>query len=199
MMGYERYKAFVTGPYQAGKTHLIHALDPNAISIERPIRRGNGNGGGTTTTCFDLGRVVWLSDGRQELLVPRSEYQTRKDEFEGWKVREVELRGVPGSLQFRSVRDAMRNGTDVVLFVVDSSDPSMVSDAKKIMDETRAAHNGTHIQVVASKQDANNAAPPEEVARWLGVDDAIGFSVTDVDLCKRIIIDTLRKIEKDGG
>ncbi|NWF95485.1 MAG: GTPase domain-containing protein [Candidatus Thorarchaeota archaeon] len=190
------YKAFITGPYQSGKTHLIHTLDPDAISIERPMLRPHRGHLGSTTAGFDLGRVVWLHKDNKDLILPRSEYAKSNGQYAGWTAKEVELRGVPGSLQYRLVRDAMRARSDLVLMVVDSSDPAMAADALKILEETREGSNGTHIEFIANKQDREDAASPREVASWLGVPDVMGLSATDYEQCKEALVGALRKLEK---
>lgn len=189
------YKAFVTGPYQSGKTHLIHSLDPEAISIDRPITKPKCGTVGTTTTCFDLGRIVWLRNGSQEMIMPKNTYLTRKDEFRNWLVREIELRGVPGSLPFKPVRDVMRPNSDVVIMVVDASDRTMISEARQILAETREAHASTPIEVIASKQDVCGAASPQEVANWLGVAGATGLVSTDGDQCAKVLMQALKRLE----
>ncbi|MHA1480316.1 MAG: hypothetical protein ACTSQZ_02685, partial [Candidatus Thorarchaeota archaeon] len=74
------YKVYVTGPFQAGKTTLIHTLDPDAISIERDMKEEYRGEKATTTTGFDLGRVIWVRKeaGHMGLVVPKKEYQREK-------------------------------------------------------------------------------------------------------------------------
>ena len=76
------YKVYVTGPFQAGKTTLIHTLDPKAISIERDMKEEYRGEKSTTTTGFDLGRVVWVRKERSfmGLIVPKSEFTQESSE-----------------------------------------------------------------------------------------------------------------------
>ncbi|MHA1859269.1 MAG: ADP-ribosylation factor-like protein [Candidatus Thorarchaeota archaeon] len=184
-------KIFVTGPFQSGKTKLIHAVDPAAISIERPLPRPHRGETGTTTTGFDLGRVIWWreSHGETGIVIPRAEI-TSDMETNGI-LKHVELRGVPGMLHFKFVRDTMRVNTDIVLLVVDSSDKEIVEEAIAHLKEARAAFSGKTIVVIANKQDRDDAASPDEVAAWLGVERAIGMSTLDHQACRRVVAEIL--------
>ncbi|MBD3405644.1 MAG: hypothetical protein GF411_05880 [Candidatus Lokiarchaeota archaeon] len=195
------YKAYVTGPFQSGKTSLIHALDPDAISIERAMKEAYRGEVGTTTTGFDLGRVVWArnSPTADGLIIPKKEYEREKAEYEGWGTKEIELRGVPGQLHFKFVRDTMRSSSDGVLMIVDSSDPGMVGEALTILAETQAAFTDIPIEVIANKQDRDDASPPDQVASWLGVENATGMSTFDRESCKDALIMLLKKVEESKG
>ncbi|MEM2142208.1 MAG: ADP-ribosylation factor-like protein [Candidatus Thorarchaeota archaeon] len=195
------YKVYVTGPFQAGKTTLIHTLDPHAISVERDLREEWRGEKATTTTGFDLGRVVWVRKelAQAGLIVPKKEYSMESSEYNGWLTREIELRGVPGQLHFKFVRDTMRANTDGILFIVDSSDPGMIGDAVAILAETRAAHSDIPIEIIANKQDRPDASPPETVALWLGVERATPMSAKDRQSCKDALTMLLKKIEAAAG
>lgn len=194
------YKVYVTGPFQAGKTTLIHTLDPDAISIEREMKEEYRGEKGTTTTGFDLGRVVWVRKTPESsgLIVPNNEFIKEKAEYKGWTQKRVELRGVPGQLHFKFVRDTMRKNTDGILFIVDSSDPAMIGDACAILVETNAAHGDIPIEVIANKQDRDDASPPEEVASWLGIDTTTGMSAKDSESSKDALVMLLKKIEMNS-
>ncbi len=187
-------KVFVTGPFQSGKTTLVHALDPRAVSIDRPLPRPYRGESSTTTTGFDLGRVLWIRKHRDDIgvIVPVSESDTTLETDDGL-TKKVEVRGVPGMLHFKFVRDTMRSGTNVVLLVVDSSDRDNIKDALAHLDEARTSFGGVDIVVLANKQDREDAAPPEEVARWLGVDRTIGVSAKDAEQCRRLLATILHE------
>jgi len=195
------YKVYVTGPFQAGKTTLIHTLDPNAISIEREMREEYRGEKGTTTTGFDLGRVMWVrkEPSHDGLIVPKAEYEQEREEYKGWIAKEIELRGVPGQLHFKFVRDTMRMNTDGVLMVVDSSDYAMIGDASAILAETIASFGNIPMEVIANKQDRNDAASPQEVASWLGVESATGTCAKDHESAKNALIRLLKKLEAAQG
>ncbi|MFW9846473.1 MAG: ADP-ribosylation factor-like protein [Candidatus Thorarchaeota archaeon] len=192
------YKVYVTGPFQAGKTTLIHTLDPDAISIERGMKEEFHGEKSTTTTGFDLGRVIWVRKeaGHIGLIVPKKEYEHEKAEYSGWIAREIELRGVPGQLHFKFVRDTMRTNTDGVLMIVDSSDPAMIGDASAILAETIAAFGSIPLEIIANKQDRADAVPPEDVASWLGVSEATGTSAKNRESAKDALVLLLRKLDE---
>lgn len=192
------YKVYVTGPFQAGKTTLIHSLDPKAISIERDMKEEYRGEKSTTTTGFDLGRVIWVrkESGFMGLIVPKDEYIREVSEYEGWIAKEIELRGVPGQLHFKFVRDTMRSNSDGVLMIVDSSDPGMIGDASAILAETQTAFGNIPIVSVANKQDRHDSVSPEDVANWLGVPETIGMSAQNRESSKDALILLLRLIEK---
>jgi signal recognition particle receptor subunit beta len=191
------YKVYVTGPFQAGKTTLIHSLDPDAISVERDMKEEYRGEKGTTTTGFDLGRVMWArkDPSSSGLIIPKNEYIREVSEYSGWTVKEIELRGVPGQLHFKFVRDTMRISTNGVMMIVDSSDMGMIGDACSIMAETHAAFSGIPIQVIANKQDRDDAVEPSQVANWLGVPDTTGMSAKSRESAKDALILLLRQIE----
>ncbi|MCF2138181.1 MAG: hypothetical protein K9W43_13200 [Candidatus Thorarchaeota archaeon] len=193
------YKVYVTGPFQAGKTTLIHTLDPNTVSIERDLKGGYQGEKCTTTTAFDLGRVTWarkrVSD--KGLIIPQREFLAEAEEYIGWIRKEIELRGVPGQLHFKAVRDAMRIHTDGVLLIIDSADPGMIGEALSMLAETQAAFNEEiPIQVIANKQDRESASSPQKVAEWLGVRRTIGMSGKDFHSAEMALTRLLHLIEQ---
>ena len=190
----------MTGPFQAGKTTLIHTLDPDAISIERDMREEYRGEKATTTTGFDLGRVIWVRKeaGHMGLVVPKKEYIKERSEYDDWIAKEIELRGVPGQLHFKFVRDTMRTNTDGVLMIVDSSDYAMIGEASSILAETVAAFGDIPLEVIANKQDRGDAASPEEVASWLGVPGSTGTSGQNRESSKDALVSLLKRIVKTG-
>jgi signal recognition particle receptor subunit beta len=191
------YKVYVTGPFQAGKTTLIHTLDPDAISIEREMRDDYRGERSSTTTGFDLGRVMWSRKKLDSmgLVIPKKEFVKESDEYDGWLTREIELRGVPGQLHFKFVRDTMRSNSDGILLIVDSSDPAMIGDACAILSESIAAFGDLPMVIVANKQDRDDCVHPLQVAAWLGVEQAVGMSARQCESCKDALILLLRMIE----
>ncbi|MHA2027240.1 MAG: hypothetical protein ACXACG_00340 [Candidatus Thorarchaeota archaeon] len=191
------YKVYVTGPFQAGKTTLIHSLDPDAISIERDMKEEYRGEKSTTTTGFDLGRVMWVRKelDHKGLAVPKKEYELEAAEYEGWIAKEIELRGVPGQLHFKFVRDTMRSNSDGILMIIDSSDSGMIGDACAIFSETQTAFGNIPMVTIANKQDRDDAVLPEQVASWLGVPEAFGMSGHNRESCKDGLILLLKMIE----
>ncbi len=191
------YKVYVTGPFQAGKTTLIHTLDPDAISVERDMKDEYRGEKSTTTTGFDLGRVLWLRKSPEHLglIIPKNEFIKESGEYQGWIKKEIELRGVPGQLHFKFVRDTMRMKTDGVLMIVDASDYGMIGDACAILAENLASFGNLPLMTIANKQDREDAASPDEVATWLGVTKAIGISARDRESSKDALCSLLQDIE----
>lgn len=191
------YKVYVTGPFQAGKTTLIHTLDPDAMSIERDMKEEYRGEKATTTTGFDLGRVIWVRKEPEHmgLIVPKNEYMRERSEYEGWIIKEIELRGVPGQLHFKFVRYTMRTNTDGVLMIVDSSDYGMIGDASAILAETNASFGDIPMVVIANKQDRDDAVSPEDVALWLGVSIATGMSGKNRGSSRSALTLLLKKID----
>ncbi len=193
------YKIYVTGPFQAGKTTLIHTLDPDAISVERDMKEAYRGEKSTTTTGFDLGRVIWVRKEATHtgLIVPKKEYNRETSEYDGWITREIELRGVPGQLHFKFVRDTMRVNTDAVLMIVDASDPGMIGDASAILAETTASFGDIPMVAVANKQDRDDAASPEDIGLWLGLPHVVGMCARNHESAKDALCLLLRKLEKN--
>lgn len=191
------YKVYVTGPFQAGKTTLIHTLDPDAISVEREMKEDYRGEKSTTTTGFDLGRVVWVrkDPNSMGLIVPKNEYTKEKSEYSGWIAKEIELRGVPGQLHFKFVRDTMRAKTDGVLMIVDASDPGMIGDACAILAETQSSFGDIPIVTIANKQDRDDAVSPDSVSTWLGTPNSVGMSAKNRESAKDALTLLLRMVE----
>ena len=53
-------KIFVTGFFNSGKSTLVHALDDKAIHCEKKLKKAFDTDKTTTTTGFDLGKMVWM-------------------------------------------------------------------------------------------------------------------------------------------
>ena len=149
------YKIYVTGPFQSGKTTFVHTLDSNTVSVERPLSEPYRGERGSTTTAFDLGRVVWVykNPGDMGLLMPVKEYQEDKDQYEGWTSHRIEVRGAPGQMHFRTIREVMMVHASGVLMLVDSSDPGKIGEACAILAETKDKLGQVPLTVLANKQD----------------------------------------------
>ncbi len=161
------YKIYVAGPFQAGKTTLIHRLDPQALSIEKPLRDGTGS----TTTAFDLGHVYWVRprEDSQGLVISIQEYEKEKEHYEGYLVSKIELKGGPGQIHFKAVREMVMKNSHGILFLVDSSDPMSIGQATALLEEA-VLHLGKDIPIVvlANKQDLPDAMDIETVRSLLG-------------------------------
>jgi signal recognition particle receptor subunit beta len=187
------YKVYVTGPFQSGKTTFVHTLDPNTISVERPLSKPHRGEMGTTTTAFDLGRVVWAykTPGDVGLLMSAKEYEQDRSEYDGWTTHRIEVRGAPGQLHFRTIREVMMVNAHGVLMLVDASDPGKIGEACAILAETKDKLGKMPLVVLANKQDRQDAASPEAVAEWLGVSDVYGMTGKDIVSASEIMIQLL--------
>ncbi len=190
------YKIYVTGPFQSGKTTFVHTLDPNTISVERPLSEPHRGEMGTTTTAFDLGRVVWAykNPGDVGLLMSSKEYQEDTDQYEGWITRRIEVRGAPGQLHFRTIREVMMVNANGVLMLVDASDPGKIGEACAILAETKDKLGSIPLTVLANKQDRQDAASPDAVAEWLGVGQCYGMAGKDVVSASETMIRLLLEV-----
>lgn len=191
------YKVFVAGPFQAGKTTFIHALDPHALSVERDMKELYRGEKSTTTVGFDLGRVFWVRKIKQSigLIIPKKDFQKENKEYDGWIAKNIELRGAPGQLHFETVRETFMGGADGVLFVLDSSDPGTIGAALTILAEIQTRLKRVPIQIVANKQDLPEAVTPTEVAQWCGIEKAFSMSAKDRESCKDAVGALLLLIE----
>ncbi len=164
------YKIYVCGFFQAGKTTLIHTLDSNAFSIDKPLRELYRGEKATTTVGFDLGHLVWVrpnetSDG---VIMSATEFQRDFQEYEGWISKNVEIKGSPGQLHFKIVREMVAKDSDGVLLLIDSSDPSSIGNALTLLAETRC-FLGFEIPlvIIANKQDLDMALSPHEITNLI--------------------------------
>ncbi|HIE23537.1 MAG TPA: GTP-binding protein [Candidatus Korarchaeota archaeon] len=152
-------KIYVAGPHKAGKTTVIHYLDPDAVSIDYAGSEGS------STVGFDYGIVYWIPKKRK--LIPLEEYRKRKDKYSSQDLWKVVLVGTPGQERFAPVRESLVRGCSAVAYVVDSAD--FDERALKIFQEVGTYfEEGTPLVVLANKQDLKGALKGKEVIRRLG-------------------------------
>lgn len=104
-----RYKVVILGPYNSGKTTLVHLLDAGSKSVEAEESYGNGE----TTVAIDFGRFVL--DGVMLFLF-----------------------GTPGQKRFDVVREAAIEGVDGIVFLIDGTRAidSMVMEVVRIIEQS---------------------------------------------------------------
>ena len=163
MIRHHQIKIFVVGPFQAGKTTIVHLLDPKAFSIEREYYEGNTRV--STTVGFDLGKLIWLHDDNDEILDASTFKETyRNVNIDGCEVWEVFLFGAPGQMRFQDTREAVSKGSDGVLFIIDSTKPGQVGHVLALFEEVKMfLGDYIPIVVVANKQDLEDALKAEEI------------------------------------
>lgn len=76
--------------------------------------------------------------------------------------------GSPGLPQFELVRKALSNGSDGVLLVVDSTQPSSIKNGEQYLRKIFGQHLPP-IAVAANKQDKRNALSPKQIERLLTI------------------------------
>ncbi|MGQ4834587.1 MAG: GTP-binding protein [Candidatus Asgardarchaeia archaeon] len=153
-------KIYVTGPFNAGKTTLIHKLAPNATSIEHYY-----NDGTSTTVGFDLGTIYWDTFENKILKkIPNSHNDTR--------YYKIILVGTPGQMQFAPVREILAKGCQGVLFLIDSTNIGQVGVALAMYEEVKSYFKKDFPMVIlANKQDLENAADAETIRKLLKLDN----------------------------
>lgn len=190
------YKIYVCGFFHAGKSTLIHALDSKSISIDKPLRELYEGEKATTTVGFDLGHLVWArpnqnSDG---VIMSESEYIKEKEEYEGWIFKKIEIKGCPGQLHFKDVRQIVAKSSDGVLFVIDSADPNSIGNALILLAECRCfLGDNIPMIVIANKQDLDRAMPPEQISTLVNENSYPGSARNNFGI-KEAVIRLLRVI-----
>ena len=199
------YHILITGFFNAGKTTLIHSMDPDAISIEKPLSEftkkklniDSHSQKTHTTTGFDRGCLYWLRNTKEGsgILMSYSEYQRDKEEFKDWLVKFVELKGVPGQSQFKIVRKLLSKGTDGTVFLFDGADLSNIGNGVAILEETRVYMPNKPLVIVANKKDHSNYYGAETVCAMTGEPNIYEASALENIGVKDAIIKLLKTIE----
>ncbi|MEQ9715889.1 MAG: ATP/GTP-binding protein [Candidatus Asgardarchaeum sp.] len=164
----DRIKIFVTGPYSAGKTTVVHKLDPYATSIEK--QRPDGT---STTIGFDLGILYLLIEKESKgiILLNREEYKKfPREKLNKYDIYKLLLFGCPGQMHFAPVREILAKGSKGVLFVIDSTSHCQVGFAIAMLEEVKI-YLGDYIPMVilANKQDLDGALSAERISEILNV------------------------------
>ncbi len=153
-------KIYVAGPHKAGKTTVIHYLDPDAITIDY------SGSGGSTTVGFDYGIVYWIP--KKKKIIPLEEYRRKKEKYSDQDIWKVVLVGTPGQERFAPVRESLVRGCSAIVYVVDSAD--FDERALRILQEIGTYFDeGTPMVVLANKQDLRGALKGREVIMKLGI------------------------------
>jgi len=190
------YKIYVCGYFQAGKTTLIHKLDPNAMSIEKPLRDLYRGEKSTTTLGFDLGHLVWTrpKENTDGVIMSLQQFKNEKKEYEGWIHKIIEIKGGPGQMHFKDMRNIVSKGSHGVLFLIDSADPGSIGKALTLISECQCfLGNNIPMVVIANKQDLDYAMSPEEISELIGM-KAYGGSAKNNFGIKEAVIKLLRII-----
>ncbi|MFX1257719.1 MAG: hypothetical protein ACFFAN_07670 [Promethearchaeota archaeon] len=193
-----KIKVFVTGFFNSGKTTLIHTLDDKAISVETKLNEAYDQDKTHTTTGFDIGRMVWarpnLNSETVGVIMSKTEYLKEKDEYSGWHIMNLELKGSPGQMQFNAVRKILVKGSDGVIMLIDGCDMANIGNALVILEETKAnLGQNIPIKIIANKSDREDYCGREMISNMIGEDVYKGSAKYNVGI-KDAIIDVLKTI-----
>jgi len=199
----EKFKIFITGFFNSGKTTLIHTLDKSAISVERKLHVEYEGGKTHTTTGFDLGRLVWarpnLESETEGVIMSKNEYLLEKDEYKEWLFSDVEVRGSPGQMQFSDVRKVLAKGNDGVIFLIDGCDLSNIGNALVILEEIKSIlGKNIPMRIIANKSDREDYCGVEKISNMVGETIYEGSGKYNIGI-KDAIIAVLKSIINQGN
>ena len=166
-------KIFVTGFFNSGKSTLVHTIDDKALHIEKKLSKAYDEEKTHTTTGFDLGRLIWarpnLNYETEGVLMSKTEYLRDKNEYSGWHIINVELKGSPGQVQFSDVRKILVKRSDGVIFLIDGSDLVNIGNALVVLEETKAnVGHDIPMRIIANKSDRDDYHGCEMISNMIG-------------------------------
>jgi signal transduction histidine kinase/signal recognition particle receptor subunit beta len=144
--------------------------------------------GGKTTNLEALHRITDPDASRKLLSVQTSDDRTLffdllpfdLGDILGYQVA-LKLYTVPGQVRYETTRQVVLSGADAVVFVADSSagreeqNRWSLQNLKMNMRAKRLDPGRVPLIFQFNKQDLEDAAPPDEVARWHGLSPGEGF------------------------
>ncbi len=152
----------------------------------------------TTTTGFDLGRLVWarpnLNIETAGVVMSKTEYLRDKDEYSGWHTKYVELKGSPGQMQFSAVRKILAKGSDGVIFLIDGCDLGNIGNALVVLEEIKAVLGpNIPMKLIANKSDRDDYHGSEMISNMIGTAVYEGSGMYNIGI-KDAIIEVLKFI-----
>ncbi len=197
-----KIKVFITGFFNSGKTTMIHTLDDKAISVEKKLNVPYDANKTHTTTGFDLARLIWarpnLDSGTVGVIMSKTEYLKEMNEYSGWHIKSIELKGSPGQMQFHSVRKILAKGSDGVIMLIDGCDLANIGNALVILEETKANLGlNIPIRIIANKSDREDFNGCEMISNMVGVDVYEASALCNIGV-KDAIIEVLKMIVNEG-
>ncbi|MFW9972518.1 MAG: hypothetical protein ACFFDF_20195 [Candidatus Odinarchaeota archaeon] len=198
-----KIKIFVTGFFNSGKTTLIHTLDDKAISVEKELNIPFNEDKTHTTTGFDLARLIWVRPNldfeTNGLIMSKTEYLRDKNEYSGWHVMDIELKGCPGQIQFSSVRKILAKGSDGVVMLIDGCDLANIGNALVILEETKTCLGyDIPMKIIANKSDRQDYYDIEMIKNLIGEHVYKGSAKCNIGI-KDAIISILKIILKGNS
>jgi len=201
-MEVKKLKISVTGFFNAGKTTSIHTLDDKAISVETKLAEEYEPGKTHTTTGFDLGRLVWarpnLNKETEGVIMSKVEYLRDKNEYIGWHTLDFEIKGSPGQVQFKTVRQILAKGSDGVLMLIDGCDLGNIGNAMAILEEVKLnLDKNIPLKIIANKSDRVDYHGGELISTMIGDNVYEGSAKNNIGI-KDAIIEILKTIIHDS-
>lgn len=146
------YKILVTGAFNSGKTAFVSAASEiPVVTTERRITDEQAQVKEETTVAMDYGQVK-IDDNL------------------------LHLYGTPGQERFDFMWDILGHEADALLVLVDSTDGSSLTMARRLLRRLRRKRRGMPFLVAATKQDGRRAMSPERIADSLDLDDDAVFT-----------------------
>jgi signal recognition particle receptor subunit beta len=164
-------KILITGYFNSGKSTLIQTMDETALNIEKNLSNAQNNEKTSTTTGFDFGKVLWARNNEKTdgVVMSEVEYQNKKDEFVGWQILPIELKGTPGKSHFSIVRQIISIGSVGVIFLIDGCDKNNIDNALIVLEETKEVlGEKIPMVIIANKSDRKDFLGVEKVSELIG-------------------------------
>lgn len=186
-------KILITGYFNSGKSTLIRSLDENAILIEKKMKNAFSEEKTETTTGFDLGRVIWVRPNLENntigTVLSESEYEKSKDNFSSWNIRSIELKGVPGKMQFSIIREILSKGCDGVFFLIDGSNIDDFQNVLDALEETKTFLDANvPMFIIANKSDRDGYQGCVKISELVGEEAIEGSGKTQKGIKEAIIL-----------
>jgi len=148
-------------------------MDDKAINIEKKLSNAQNEEKTTTTTGFDLGNLVWirkdLDENTDGVLMSEVQYQSKKEDFREWHLKNIELKGSPGKAHFSIVRQIISIGSAGVIFLIDGCDKNNINNALLVLQETKdALGNSIPLIIIANKSDRKDYLGAEKISELIG-------------------------------
>jgi len=144
-------------------------MDESAINIEKNLSVAQDSEKTCTTTGFDLGRIVWIHNETNDMILSEVEFQEKRDDFSEWLAKNIELKGCPGKAHFSIVREILSHGSSGVIFLIDGCDKDNINNALTVLEETKEALGASiPLIIIANKSDREDFIGAEKVSELIG-------------------------------